>query len=95
MPNEKRMHQCAYCSAQMAAARPHIYSICMQSVGQEALESKILWDSTTEGLRTCEYLSHILTKPPLLIRAGRREVGCLKRCQIQRKGTRYAMSLPG
>lgn len=35
----------------------------MQSSGQEALESQVLWDSTTEGLRTCEYLSHILTKP--------------------------------
>lgn len=63
----------------------------MQSIGQEALESRVLWDSTTEGLRTCKYLSHILTKPFLF--SDHREKGnCVKRCQIQRKATRYAMS---
>lgn len=60
----------AYYAAWMAAALLHIWSIGMKSTGQEALESQVLWESTTGGLWTCKYLSHILTKTFLFSKHG-------------------------
>lgn len=67
----------------MAAARLHTRAISMQSTGQEAVESQVIWDFTTEGLRTCKHLSHILTKPFLL--SERREKGGLRKEMLDPK----------
>lgn len=82
----------AYYAAWMAAALLHIWSIGMKSTGQEALESQVLWESTTGGLWTCKYLSHILTKTFLFSKHG--GGSCVKRCQIKRRPRRYAVSPP-
>lgn len=65
------MHHCilSVCFSNGSCTPPH-KSIGMQSIVLEALESQVLWDTTTEGLWTCKHLSHISTKPFLLSERG-------------------------
>lgn len=83
------MHHCVLWFSNGSCTPPH-KSIGMQSIRPEVLESQILWDSTTEGLWTYKHLSHIITIPFLWAWKS-----FIKRCQIQRKATRHAVSPTG
>lgn len=90
---KKRTHHCILCSSNGSCTPPHLVHqyATRWTRGSRITSLPGLHHRRVEDMQVP--FSH-LTKPFLFSERGEKG-NCVKRCQIQRKATRYAMSPPG